>query len=654
MPRSWCLLAYCPCFLPLSVVAVESTAEKACTDSTGKSVCSGRGRCIDNRCQCEGARVGEFCEFPRPTLDRACPKLVPRERVPTRADEVRLDEVEIVMAMGDSMSLGASVVKPHGLEHRGWAFPSGGAKGAITLANFLKAYNPNLVGMSQGSLIPIQLIPDPYKWRHGNACPPAEESYCGLNGAVDGARVGWLKEQSKWIEDRMKDVVPPEWKDKWKDKWKLLTILIGLGDVVFGSNTSQTHPPPTDVKDLEAQFDEVFEDIYRRFPRTLVNLIALPENQHMTVPAPTKWCEKAHQFMEFSGIHWTNSSFWNGTIKAYNQMFPRLVRRWQKRACTPQSCSMAVALRTAVVHEHIGLEELDHFDCFHPNRRMAEALAINLWNEMVVGQPSSASHRWQTDETDGFSWTSAPVCLQPTDRFTQPNPMQSNPWNEEGRPLPLFSEEMNIHNGWWVSILAAVAGLPLVCIVVCCHQATSNDTYLKTAFHEDLTDRSPLPSPYESDAENDNDQHVVHEKLLADDVVQDTEVYGVAMPWRCDGLSSADCTRWTQSCASVDQRSSVNPSDSRVLARGNHLPAPIDMLRPRRQVSSPQLAVPGIPHAQCPYPPCYAAGTTLDRPENIVVPQQASLYQWTPGAVRFTSTVENGRSAQNFHHASSR
>jgi len=390
--------------MKIALLALLGKAEAGCKTWPWSPTCSSRGSCDEGHCVCEGARTGVACDLPMPPVESTCQMLAPRRNASGRADDVRLDEIGIVMAMGDSMTAGYNVLKGDNVEYRGWSFSSGSEPSANTLATFLKAYNPHLLGASTGERHPSQ-APGHY----AVPCPEKDYAICGLNAAVDGARVGWLQQQLDWLSKRLDTLAP----GTWPDQWKMITIFSGLDDIVFGPSNNATAHPPTDVHVVEQQFDAILESLHMRFPKLLVNILALPENFAANTTVAKQSCRFFKRISEALGIHWTDLNLWHRTILDYNKMLVRLVQRWQKR-CSADNCTMAVALRLPLLKTQVSLHELDSFDCFHPNLRLAEAMAIDIWNEMLEG-PQSPQVFWQQKLR----------CLEAEDRFTMPDPAYS-------------------------------------------------------------------------------------------------------------------------------------------------------------------------------------------------------------------------------------
>lgn len=89
----------------------------------------------------------------------SCPALPARTTAAKDVTDLRIDDIKVVAALGDSIMAGFGMmgVDYEGtgllnlstlLEFRGNSYGIGGDTGAITLANFVKRYNPNVQGAS--------------------------------------------------------------------------------------------------------------------------------------------------------------------------------------------------------------------------------------------------------------------------------------------------------------------------------------------------------------------------------------------------------------------------------------------------------------------------------------------------------------------------
>ncbi|CAM0140496.1 unnamed protein product [Umbelopsis sp. WA50703] len=88
-----------------------------------------------------------------------CPALTPRSSPATTVHDLRIDDIKMVAALGDSITAGFAAKGVQGPtivnlanlnEDRGVSFAMGGDAGALTLATLMKNYQSSLRGASLG------------------------------------------------------------------------------------------------------------------------------------------------------------------------------------------------------------------------------------------------------------------------------------------------------------------------------------------------------------------------------------------------------------------------------------------------------------------------------------------------------------------------
>jgi len=148
-----------------------------------------------------------------------CTFIPPSDPVPTSVHELKPGDIKVVAALGDSLTAGfameAKTVLGILTEWRGRVWSIGGDDSVdkhATLPNFLRFYNPSLVGFSTGKgMIPSVTKPGSY-----------------LNVAVSGSKAQDMPAQAARLIDRIKNFPEPI---DFKKDWKLVTILIGANDL---------------------------------------------------------------------------------------------------------------------------------------------------------------------------------------------------------------------------------------------------------------------------------------------------------------------------------------------------------------------------------------------------------------------------------------
>jgi phospholipase B1 len=164
-----------------------------------------------------------------------CPTLPPHA-APTNVTQLRPGDIKVVMAMGDSITAGFGIQGSKGQlnESRGLSASIGGDTNAVTLANFLRFYSPNLQGPSLGQHI-VELC-------EGALCPPLQ--YHPAQDVLNSAQSGALLENLVTHElDYLISQLKVNHAINIKEDWKVLTIFIGANDLC-SSCTNKTYVDP--------------------------------------------------------------------------------------------------------------------------------------------------------------------------------------------------------------------------------------------------------------------------------------------------------------------------------------------------------------------------------------------------------------------------
>ncbi|EIE79175.1 hypothetical protein RO3G_03880 [Rhizopus delemar RA 99-880] len=177
-----------------------------------------------------------------------CPKLAARTSAAKDVTDLRIDDIQIIAGLGDSLMAGfvmmgipegkelTSILKLDFIrEYRGNSYIMGGDTDALTLANFIKYYNPNVYGSSTSSHL-LSLC-------HGPLCIPPL-TLC-------------IKAHFSSPEE-------------YSTAWKMITIQIGSNDQCASCNPLISHyaTPEAYGKYVEAAIQRIQKEI----PKTVVNL----------------------------------------------------------------------------------------------------------------------------------------------------------------------------------------------------------------------------------------------------------------------------------------------------------------------------------------------------------------------------------------------
>ena len=178
--------------------------------------------------------------------------------VPTSVHELRPGDIDIIGAIGDSLTAGNGAMATHMLEimteNKGVSFSIGGQgtwRTFLTVPNILKAFNPNLYG---------------YSTTDGISTMKSSK----FNAAEIGAMTQDVPHMTKNLIKRM--LYDPN--VDIKNHWKLVTLLIGPNDLC--SNICFKENPEEILKQHEANLLASLRTLKKYLPRTMVNVVAMP------------------------------------------------------------------------------------------------------------------------------------------------------------------------------------------------------------------------------------------------------------------------------------------------------------------------------------------------------------------------------------------
>ncbi|KAJ3299487.1 hypothetical protein HK104_008759 [Borealophlyctis nickersoniae] len=320
---------------------------------------------------------------------KACPNLPRRPSEPTSVHDLRMDDIKVIAALGDSITAGWFA---KGLpekkfpfpvnainEDRGIAFSMGGDPNAVTLPNLMKRYQPDLVGASTGSHFPeicygILCFPFQYK--------PEQDQ---LNAAQSAAMVVNLEHELDYLERQLKNR-----KDvNFEKDWKLINLLIGSNDACLGCLDLPVHPTPDQYAKL---MRSLITDIRKRIPRVVVNVMQqFNVSQVWDLTNKDPWCASLRNI---GLIFECNCAFLPGPqgpttrilmdtlVQNYNKEMEKIVEEIRNDKTREDYDSFAIVMDpmfSGVSVKEWPIAMLSDVDCFHPGIRAHEIMAVALW-----------------------------------------------------------------------------------------------------------------------------------------------------------------------------------------------------------------------------------------------------------------------------------
>eukprot|EP00455_Lapot_gusevi_P049966 TRINITY_DN717_c0_g1_i2.p1 TRINITY_DN717_c0_g1~~TRINITY_DN717_c0_g1_i2.p1 ORF type:complete len:347 (+),score=117.81 TRINITY_DN717_c0_g1_i2:49-1089(+) len=299
---------------------------------------------------------------------KGCPPLSPRP-TPTNVNDLHVQDVKVVMALGDSISAGFGIVGQDE-ENRGMAFSMGGDDGFVTLPNLFKYYNPQLQGFAVGN----------HSLERANA-PHAYPDQDRLNGAQSGALVQDLSAQLDYVLGVMKN----NSQINIAEDWKVMTIWIGANNLCGVC----TDPPSNTADVYEQNMDQLLAKIHQEIPRVFVNILpTMNLSQVLPLGKNSTWCDLFHTFSSECNclFHGTDSD--RANMDALGQEYAVRLQKLSNKYTAMKIPDFAVVyqpfLRDTVIPDSSYISTLD---CFHPSERAHVEVATYLWNSMLTAVP---------------------------------------------------------------------------------------------------------------------------------------------------------------------------------------------------------------------------------------------------------------------------
>jgi len=310
-------------------------------------------------------------------LPQNCPALPPRNATCKTILDLHLQDIKVMMAMGDSITSGFGIMGSWN-ESRGYSFSIGGETGAITLPNLFKYFNPSLVGYSLGA--------SDAEVCHGPSCPGIHffPKIDANNAAKSGSSIfDMVTSQVNYL---IREVNKKPDMDVAED-WKVLTIMIGANDLCASCTYNLTY---LTADEYESNLMGTLERVRTSLPRTFVNIVlGFNISQAYDLSLRTDRCKNISRplFVQcdclFDPKNGAVRELVDSRITQFNQRASKVAAYYQHKAYD----DFAVVVQPFATNTHIAdlpSSFLARLDCFHPSKQAHEAMAIALWNSMLT------------------------------------------------------------------------------------------------------------------------------------------------------------------------------------------------------------------------------------------------------------------------------
>ncbi|XP_016065561.1 PREDICTED: phospholipase B1, membrane-associated [Miniopterus natalensis] len=324
------------------------------------------------------------------TMPLQCPNKDPSDKIPTSVHRLRVADIKVVAALGDSITAGNGAGAKTGdildvlTEYRGLSWSIGGDEdlsSVITLPNILREFNPSLKGFSVGT---------------------GKQNSAGafFNQAVSGAQSRDLPGEAMMLVNLMKNHTGIN----FKEDWKIITVFIGGNDLCDFCKDMDVYSPENYISHIKRALDFLHAEVPRAFVN-LVNVLEISSLQELyndnRVYCPRlilmNLCLCVLNFKEGSE-EYTKLIEIN---KKYQEKIHELVNT--RRYDTKDDFTVVVQPffeNVNIPKTEEGVPDSSYFapDCFHFSKKTHGHAATALWNNMLepIGQKAT-QHDFQSD-----------------------------------------------------------------------------------------------------------------------------------------------------------------------------------------------------------------------------------------------------------------
>ncbi|KAJ3300616.1 hypothetical protein HK104_009273 [Borealophlyctis nickersoniae] len=257
----------------------------------------------------------------------------------------------------------------------------GGDPGALTLANLMKQFRPDLVGASlgtHGTELCYGVLCFPFQYK------PEQDQF---NAAQSGAVIINLQKELDWLVWQMRQKKGID----FQNDYKLLNIFIGSNDACLGCHPVPLYPSPDTFETL---MRSLFEDIRQRVPRVVVNIMQqFNVSQVYDLTHKDPWCaglRNAGLILECTCAFMpgpngpTTRELMDTLVVNYNQRLSKIAAEYRNPSRADYN-SFALVLDPVISNVKVRdwpIEFLSDVDCFHPGIKAHETMATSVWNNL--------------------------------------------------------------------------------------------------------------------------------------------------------------------------------------------------------------------------------------------------------------------------------
>ncbi|GAA5805373.1 hypothetical protein HPULCUR_010889 [Helicostylum pulchrum] len=328
-----------------------------------------------------------------------CPP-IPHHSPPKSVHDLRADDIRVIAALGDSVTAGlvaknvntTYLTNDQFVEYRGLSWIMGGDKGAATLANYFKKFQPDLYGSSIGDK-PARLCKETFFCLDSRHDPSVDF----LNAAQSGATSNELPEQVDYLIEQI------GLHTEFATSWKLVNLFIGFNDA------SISCLPGKSAEQYKANVKNSLIRLFEKVDYALVNIIGIMQYNdliHITDKVPgykKRFQGNTTDLLNFECYCCRHPDggikFIGERVKEYNRVLAEVAEELSGSVFNDLIAPLEGKVRKNVsvvfqpmnpIISTVPPHSLSNVDGYHPNTVGYTYLSKALWNQLYLSKDKKA------------------------------------------------------------------------------------------------------------------------------------------------------------------------------------------------------------------------------------------------------------------------
>ncbi|EPB86320.1 hypothetical protein HMPREF1544_06859 [Mucor circinelloides 1006PhL] len=331
------------------------------------------------------------------TTIQNCPVLSPRSTPPNDVRDLRIDDIKLIAALGDSIFAGygmknvpegpLGLAHPNALtEHRGLNYMMGGDPDAISIANFIKHFSSNLLGPSINTHPLVSIAGRVSSARHY----PLVDN---LNAAISGAMAINLDIELDYLLQELNN--PFTSNANAENEWKMINIHVGSNEMCQSCDSSLSNLTTPDV--YAQAIENAVQRIRKTIPNVFVNLIGMFRFSviNQLAEANPQYCVNRDIIKPCACFLQNKMEHMDNLMEEFNA---RLIAIAKKYAPRPGSTFGVTYTPFPIDFKTFPINAFSNIDCFHPSVIAHQWMAKSIWNQLFTkAKPSTMAFNFSEE-----------------------------------------------------------------------------------------------------------------------------------------------------------------------------------------------------------------------------------------------------------------